>query len=332
VKSIAMLAVLLLSAPVAWTPSAHAQPAPGPAQPDAAEAAYREGRRLYDLHEWDAAIAKFKEAYRLRSDPASLFNIAQSYRLKGDCGEASSFYKTYRRNFPTASNIAKVDKFIADLEPCAKPTVPRAVDGRGLPPAGSAPGWGRGSIEPRSSEPSPGDPKLEARPSVGTDKPSTPAPAPTPAPSVRRTPTLLEGSPPGSTPPIRAVDGRGSPPTGSDPGGERGSIDHASAGRTQRLAGLAIAGGGVVAIGLGAVFGLQASARSSDVQSGHGVWDPSLESDGTSAETRAEILWGLGGAAIIAGGVLYYLGRQDAPHVAVQPRTGGAVMVWSCDL
>jgi hypothetical protein len=307
VKSIAMLVVLLLPARVVWAQPAPAPPAPArprPAQPDAAEAAYREGRRLYDLHEWDAAIAKFKEAYRLRSDPASLFNIAQSYRLKGDCGEASSFYKTYRRNFPTASNIAKVDKFIADLEPCARPAVPRPGE-----PSPGEPSPG----EPSPGEPSPGDPSAGApRPdagiAAGADRPPPTAPAPSPI--------LLERSPPGATPPIRAVDG----------------TDVASAGRTQRLTGLAIAGGGVVAIGLGAVFGLQASARSSDVQSGHGVWDPSLEAAGTSAETRAELLWGLGGAAIIVGGVLYYLGRQDPPHVAVQPRTGGAVMVWSCDL
>ena len=92
-----------------------AQPASGPA-----EAAYQEGRRLYDLREWDRAIAKFKEAYEQRHDPASMFNIAQAYRLKGDCVEALAFYKTYSRNFPDASNLDKVNKFISELEPCAK--------------------------------------------------------------------------------------------------------------------------------------------------------------------------------------------------------------------
>jgi len=94
---------------------AHAQ---APADP--AEAAYQEARRLYDLREWDAAIAKFKEAYRLRPDAPSLFNIAQSYRLQGDCIEAASFYRTYKRNFPGEKNIDKVDKFIVDMDACAK--------------------------------------------------------------------------------------------------------------------------------------------------------------------------------------------------------------------
>jgi len=111
--AIACLAVLL-PAPIA------AQPASKDAHDDPAEAAYQEGRRLYDLREWDRAIEKFKAAYELRHDAASLFNIAQAYRLKGDCVEALGFYKTYARNFPDAGNRASVEKFIAELEPCAK--------------------------------------------------------------------------------------------------------------------------------------------------------------------------------------------------------------------
>jgi len=108
--------IVLIAALSAGT-IAHAQvPAPNAT----ADAAYQEARRLYDLREWDAAIAKFKEAYRIRPDAPSLFNIAQSNRLKGDCTEALNFYKTYKRNFPKEKNIDKVDKFIADMEACAK--------------------------------------------------------------------------------------------------------------------------------------------------------------------------------------------------------------------
>lgn len=90
------------------------------ARPDRASVAYREGRRLYDLRDWDAAIAKFKEAYELRADAASLYDIAQSYRLKGDCVEATSFYRTYLRNFPQSKNHALVTKFLDQLEPCVR--------------------------------------------------------------------------------------------------------------------------------------------------------------------------------------------------------------------
>ena len=101
---------------VLFASTALAQPAANPA----ADAALQEGRRLYDVQDWDAAIAKFKEAYKLRPDAASLFNIAQSYRLKGDCASAVIQYRTYKRNYPNERNIDKVDKFIVDLDTCAK--------------------------------------------------------------------------------------------------------------------------------------------------------------------------------------------------------------------
>jgi tetratricopeptide (TPR) repeat protein len=112
-----------LAALVLATGIVHAQPAPNAA----ADAALTEGRRLYDVREWDKAIAKFKEAYTLRPDAAALFNLAQSYRLKGDCANAAGFYKTYRRNFPTEKNIDKVDKFIVEMDACAK-TQPAVVE------------------------------------------------------------------------------------------------------------------------------------------------------------------------------------------------------------
>jgi serine/threonine-protein kinase len=140
---------------------AHAQ-APAP---DPADAAYQEARRLYDLREWDAAIAKFKEAYRIRPDAPSLFNIAQSNRLKGDCTEALNFYKTYKRNFPKEKNIDKVDKFIADMEECAK-TAPVKTEPVKTEPVKTEPV----KTEPVKTEPA----KTEPRPDPGPPERSDP--------------------------------------------------------------------------------------------------------------------------------------------------------------
>ena len=224
-----------------------------------ADAAYSEGRRLYDLREWDRAIKKFKEAYELRPDAPSLFNIAQSYRLKGDCGEALGFYRTYKRNYPSAANIGVVDKFITELEPCAKskPAAPEEPQ----PVAPAAP------IEPeRAAEPAP------------------PAPAPAPA----------------------------------------------HPGRTQRIVGLSLVGGGAIVVGVGFYFGLEAQARAREAETNG--WSLELEQRGRAADRNAIIGWVAGGATIIAGGVVYWLGRRaGAEHVAIVPRGDGATMVWSCD-
>ncbi len=121
-RSILSLLLVPLTASIALAQPAPAptpSPSPTPAT-NSADEAYQRGRSHYDLHEWDQAIAEFKEAYRLRPDAPSLFNIAQSYRLKGDCAQAASFYKTYRRNFPAEKNIARVDQFITEMEACTK--------------------------------------------------------------------------------------------------------------------------------------------------------------------------------------------------------------------
>jgi len=112
VKPLAIAWVLLVTA------TAVAQPAPPDPQTRAKEL-YNQGTKHFNLREYPEAVVAFKEAYRLYSEPLFLFNIAQAYRLSGDCLDAHGFYKTYLRVSPTAPDRAKVEKFIAELEPCA---------------------------------------------------------------------------------------------------------------------------------------------------------------------------------------------------------------------
>jgi tetratricopeptide (TPR) repeat protein len=136
-------ALLILITVLAASTAAHAQ-APDAATNAAADAALQEGRRLYDLREWDAAIAKLKEAYRLRPDAPSLYNIAQATRLKGDCAQALNFYRTYKRNFPSEKNIDQVDKFIEEMDACVKQGPAKSDPTQTRPPK---------KIEPTKTEP-----------------------------------------------------------------------------------------------------------------------------------------------------------------------------------
>ncbi|MEO8707163.1 MAG: tetratricopeptide repeat protein [Kofleriaceae bacterium] len=214
---------------------------------------YLEGRRFYDLHEWDKAIAAFKDSYRLRTDAASLFNIAQAYRLKGDCLEARSFYMTYQRNFPDASNLAIVEKFLLELEPCA-----------------------------------------------AARQAAKPAPVIVVS-NVEREPTPVHREPT----------------------------------HTKRTAGLVVGGLGVALVGTGIVLGAVARAKADDVSNGGDpvmppVFDAALEASGKRYATFAALAWGVGGAAIAGGVVLYLLGRREASAgLTVVPQAHGAVVVWS---
>ncbi len=258
-----------LVALVLATGIAHAQPNPNAV---AADAALTEGRRLYDVREWDKAIAKFKEAYTLRPDAPSLFNLAQSYRLKGDCANAAGFYKTYRRNFPSEKNIEKVDKFIIEMEECAKTQAASA------PPVTEP-------VTPPVVEPPPTEP-------VVVTQPELPPP----------------------------------PPPASDRG-------------WMKWTGIAMAGVGVVGIGLGVKFGLDGGAAKDDLarvcaMSCTSAEALAIEDDGKAANTKAYIFTSVGGALLVGGVVMFVVSRmggggESETPVAIVPTVGGATATYS---
>jgi len=123
VRTIALLVALLVARAAYADPDPHADPDPTTAQ---AESHFAAGTQHYNLGEWDAAIASFKQAYALMPDPLFLFDIAQAYRLSGNCREAQSFYRTYLRNDPTGAQRAKAEKLLVDLDPC--PAAPERAE------------------------------------------------------------------------------------------------------------------------------------------------------------------------------------------------------------
>jgi len=85
-----------------------------------AKAFYDEANKHYDLREYKEAIDGFKKAFDLLPDAEFLFDIAQAYRQIRDCENASAFYRTYLRERPNADNRGKVEKFIVEMDDCAK--------------------------------------------------------------------------------------------------------------------------------------------------------------------------------------------------------------------
>ncbi len=111
------------------------------------------------------------------------------------------------------------------------------------------------------------------------------------------------------------------------------SAQRPSPGRGLRLAGMVSAGAGLIAIGVGVKFGLDARGISDDIDAhAQGEWPEELlarQADGKSAERNMFVLTGAGAAAIAAGGVLYYFGhrarRESAPAAYVTPVAGGGL-------
>lgn len=281
------------------TTVAHAQK---PSERAAAEAALAEGRRLYDLQEWEQAIAKFKESYRLRADAPALFNIAQAYRLKGDCAQAAGFYKTYKRNFPKEKNLARVEKFITEMEACAKA-------------AGATPGTDT------------------ATPATDATTPATDSTDPQPSASGGGAGGALASSPrPGTRGDLQSV----SAPAVPSPSSIESAPSEGGSGRGLRITGLVVASLGAVALGTGVYYGLEARSAASDADdlAPGTTWDPSIETRGERAEKRATYLLIGGGVAVLAGSALYLLGapKRNTHSLAVVPARGGATIAWGWSL
>jgi hypothetical protein len=109
----------------------------------------------------------------------------------------------------------------------------------------------------------------------------------------------------------------------------------ASTGRTKRLAGLGVGGGGVLLIFAGVYYWRRAANLGGEVTDAcaNGCdWasvSDTYESS-KSAERRQWTMLGFGTAALAAGGILYWLGMKEeaAARVVIVPREGGAAVSW----
>ena len=151
----------------------------------------------------------------------------------------------------------------------------------------------------------------EAPPATGTEKPGAPPPLVTVAPR--------ENAP---GPPAESVAG--------SPGATGG-------GRAATWVGVAVAVAGAAALGTGAYFGVQAGDASRQVSqlfATGGTWDASyqtIDARGRTSNTAAILLMGVGGAAIVAGGVTAVLGAtgRGSGAVVAAPLQGGAAVAWA---
>jgi tetratricopeptide (TPR) repeat protein len=100
-------------------------------------------------------------------------------------------------------------------------------------------------------------------------------------------------------------------------------------GSTLKIAGIASAGVGLVAVGVGVKFGLDARAASNAITTHTGPWtmaEMTRFEDGQRASRNMVISYVAGGVLVAAGGVMYWLGtRSQAVPVVTAQSAGVAV-------
>jgi hypothetical protein len=114
-----------------------------------------------------------------------------------------------------------------------------------------------------------------------------------------------------------------SPPAPSEAPSTDAGSSSARPGHGQRIAALLVGGVGVVGLGVGSVFGIEALSKHSDYvpHCPNNVCDPTglqLHNDAASDATVSTVAM-IAGAAALAGGVVLWL---TAPSPAESPRTG----------
>jgi hypothetical protein len=256
---------------------------------------YEEATKHYDLGHWDEAIAEYEKAYELRPDPSFLYNLAQVNRRKGDARKALDLYKNYLRKDPKSPKREEVEEKIAALQ--------KQIDE-------SAAKIGAAPIEPVPAAPAaPVGVATPGHEPAGQPEPAAPPPAPLPpVPSSASAATVAAPSPAGSA--LAPVTAKAS--TAPSPG------------RGLRIAGIVCGSVGAGSIIAGAVFGLRARSLSNKV-AGANKFNPSDQSAGQRAETLQWTFYGIGAGAIVAGGVLYYLGLRAAQPTSAAVSLGPMV-------
>jgi hypothetical protein len=247
------------------------------------------GNRSFDLGDYDEAIKEYAAAYRIKDDPALLYNLAQANRQAGHKADAKRFYRVYLARVPEAANRHEVELRIAELDRADGPAepLPRVV------PAGS------GAATVASS-----------RPAV---KPVAPSPAVEPAAPPPVAPVVTPEPKPAAT--VDAAAAATAAP-------ERAPRAPAGPGVVLERAGIGAAAGGLAVVVGGIVCGALAHGDANTLTSlAHhgGTFEPGQESAGKALQATEGALIGVGAAAVVAGVVLYVVGRRQARRAAEAP-------------
>ena len=255
---------------------------PRPAHADdkaTARAHYETAARLYEVGEYEKALAEFKAAYVAKDDPAFLFNIGQCYRKLGQEAEALNFFRRYLKKAPPDDpSRAQVEARYRDTEVDAvfkedmqraaertEATTPPAKDIGIAPPLVDAP-------------PSPAPPVVEV--------------PPPPAPPLHvRTPAVIR-----RPAPVNPA------PKPGDPG------------RSLRVAGIVTSAAGVASIATAIYFYARARAYS-DIVSHDRNHTAADEQGGRTSEAMQWVFYSVGAAALMTGAVLYWFGWRSVRPV-----------------
>jgi len=268
------------------------------ARADSTEAKERAARKACLSGNVQKGVEILSELFVKTEDPTLIYNQGRCFEQNGRHKEAINRFREYLRKAKniSAQTRADTEKHIADC---------RALLGEDAATDTTA------KLEPA---PKP-EPVREAPAVAKVEVPATPPASPTP-PAPQRAELPLPPPPPQTTEipagPTQLVATPTEPAT--------------APGRGLRIAGLTCGAVGVASIGA-AIFFYTRARSYSDKVSNQDVPNSSDDSAGKTAETMQWVFYGIGGAALATGAVLYTLGWQtgSGSTTAIAPLFGNGV-------
>jgi tetratricopeptide (TPR) repeat protein len=285
------------------------------AQGDLREQARRlvtEGQAAQDGGRYDEAIALYERAYALVPHPELLYNLAQAHRLKGDLDPALAHYRRYLAIDPKGRVSADARRRVTEIE---KAIADRKAEAERVAAEEAV----RAAAERAAAQKARADAEEAARARAAQEQ----------AARAQAEQVKAESE-------AAALARSNDSESRTSDAGERSASVEGRSSSGKRIAGMASGGAGVVLISAGIYFGHHARSISNELSEHDGPWTDALlarQDEATRSETTMFVCVGLGAAAAITGGVLYYLGRDgSSDSVAIVPThvgdANGLVVMW----
>jgi hypothetical protein len=294
-----------------------------------AQSLYDEGRTLMNAKDFARACPKLEESQRLDPSPATEFHLADCYEQVGRTASAWAAFLEVASNSKLAGR-AEREKVARERAAALAPkltklaiNVPAGAQVAGLVVLRNGTvvregQWGTAvpvDQGPQSIEVSaPGKLSWQTQAQATGEGKTTSVDVPplVDAPAAVAQPASASPAPVASSGPPAAAAAPASP----------------SRGNPQRIAGIAVAGLGVVGVALGAVFGASALSKNSDANTGHCAGNRcdstgvSLRSDAVHAGNLSTIAFVAGGVALAGGAVLWFT-APSSHGIQAAPAMGG---------
>jgi hypothetical protein len=273
---------------------------------------YQEAQKQFDMGMWDAAVVEFTKAYELRPDPNFLYNMAQAYRRGGNARRAIDLYKNFLIKVPKSPQRAEVEERIQTLQ--------RQLDEEDRESKRTTPPLHAPIVTP---EPTKGASDSLAPPRETA--PTTTADHPTTADAKAATSGPTDPVPAATDTPVVAGSGTPSTPAAAAISPEETTIKTLPAqglgSRPLRIAGIVTGAAGLAGIVGGIIFSVRTKSLSDSV-SNAAQFNSADARAGNQAATLQWVCYAAGGAAVVAGALLYWRGRArtgDTTAVSLAP-------------